>query len=250
VAALRSLLPEEQIFYIGDTARVPYGGKSRETVERYSLEIGAVLAAGGAKLIVVACNTASALALPALSRTFDQPVCGVIQPGAEAAVAATRTGKIGILGTRATVASGAYEKAIRQLNPEVAIFSNPGPLLVPLIEEGLLDDPVTGEVITRYVEPLLGKGIDTLVLGCTHYPLLRKAIARVVGPDITLVDSASNCARFVKDILSSQGNAAAPSDCGGLRVALTDHVDHFLGVARQALDLPVDQIEVRQLQDL
>ncbi|MGH8047879.1 MAG: glutamate racemase, partial [Chthoniobacterales bacterium] len=191
-AALQKLLPAERIFYIGDTARVPYGGKSRRTIERYSVEIAGLLLAEQAKLIVVACNTASALGVPRLKQLFKIPVQGVIDPGAAAAVRASKSGRIGVIGTRATIGSRAYEQAIHELSPDAKVFAEACPLLVPLIEEGWFDDEVTDRILHRYLDPLLGEGIDTLVLGCTHYPLLRDAIGRVAGESVMLVDSAQN----------------------------------------------------------
>jgi glutamate racemase len=248
-AALQNLLPSETIFYIGDTARVPYGGKSRKTVERYSIEIGGLLLAEQAKMIVVACNTASALAVPRMKELFKAPVQGVVAPGAEAAVRATKNGRIGVIGTRATVASGAYEHAIHALRPDAQVFSTPCPLLVPLIEEGMFDDPITDQVITRYLAPLLDEGIDTLVLGCTHYPLAREAIGRGAGSSVTLVDSAENCALAVKTLLESQ-NLSAPGDrLGKLDVALTDSTEGFLRTAEKALELSIGDVQLRAVQN-
>src|ERR1700757_2961217 len=175
VKALRNLLPNENICYLGDTARVPYGPKSSETVQRYAVELAGMLMEKKAKALVVACNTVSSVALPLLTRKFPVPVMGVIEPGARAALQATRNRHIGVIGTRATIGSGAYEKALRASDNSVLVSSRACPLLVPLIEEGLFDDDVTDQVIVRYLEPLLSDGIDTLVLGCTHYPLLRAA---------------------------------------------------------------------------
>jgi glutamate racemase len=248
VAALQQLLPAEQIFYIGDTARVPYGGKSRRTIERYSVEIAGLLLAEQAKLIVVACNTASALAVPRLKQLFNLPVQGVIDPGAAAAVRSTRNGRIGVIGTRATIGSRAYEQAIHELSPDAKVFAEPCPLLVPLIEEGLFDDPITDQVLHRYLDPLLGEGIDTLVLGCTHYPLLREAFARVAGDGVTLVDSAQNCALAVQAILKAQSLAAPPLQLGSLQVALTDATEGFLRVAEEALELEIGDVQLRTVQ--
>jgi glutamate racemase len=247
VSALRALLPNESIFYLGDTARVPYGGKSAATVQRYSLEIAAMLLGEQAKTVVVACNTASALALPRLEETLPVPVTGVILPGARAAIAKTRTGHIGVIGTRATIKSGAYERALRSLNPEIQVTARACPLLVPLIEEGWLESPITDEIIMQYLAPLLNGGIDTLVLGCTHYPLLRKAIARLVGEKVALVDSAQNCALAVRDLLAAENLGALATDAGTLRVALTDPPDAFLRVAREALALEVGEVELREV---
>lgn len=248
-AALQNLLPSEMIFYIGDTARVPYGGKSRKTVERYSIEIGGLLLAEQAKMIVVACNTASALAVPRMQELFKAPVQGVVAPGAQAAVRATKNGRIGVIGTRATVASGAYEHAIHALQPDAQVFSTPCPLLVPLIEEGLFDDPITDQVIARYLTPLLEEGIDTLVLGCTHYPLAREAIGRGAGTGVTLVDSAENCALAVKSLLEAQNLAAPIHRLGKLDVALTDSTEGFLRTAEKALELSIGDVQLRAVQN-
>lgn len=244
-AALRELLPAERIFYVGDTARVPYGGKSPETIERYSFEISRMLLAEGAKLIVVACNTASALAVPPLEARLTVPVVGVIRPGAAAAVAATRNRKIGVIGTRATVQSQAYERAIVALDPVAEVHAQACPLLVPLIEEGWLEDPITDQVIARYLDPMLASGIDTLVLGCTHYPLLYAALQRRVGGGVCLVDSARNCAMEVRAALRSRGLAAPGGQPGGMRVVLTDPSTAFLRVAESALGLDLGEISVR-----
>jgi glutamate racemase len=247
-AELRRLLPAENIFYIGDTARVPYGGRSAETVERYSMEIAGLLLAGQAKMIVVACNTASALAVPRLEETLKVPVVGVIAPGAQAAVAATRSGKVGVIGTRATIYSGAYERAIQALDDRVEVVSEACPMLVPLIEEGWLDDAVTDQIVRRYLEKITRSGIDTLVLGCTHYPLLKDAIRKFVGDEIQLVDSAQNCAVAVKRLLAKNKLAAPASHLGRLRVALTDKPGQFLRVAEEALGLQVGEVEILAVQ--
>lgn len=250
VSALQRLLPSENIFYIGDTARVPYGGKSRKTVERYSVEIAGLLLAEGAKLLVVACNTSSALALPRLKELFRAPVQGVIVPGAQAAVKATRNGRIGVMGTRATVASGAYERAIHEIEPGARVVSIACPLLVPVIEEGLFEDPITDQILTRYLDQLLKEKIDTLVLGCTHYPLLRKAFARLAGESIALVDSAENCALAVRDLLMEREVSAPTGNTGQLRIALTDSTEGFLRTAEKALELEISEVELRAVQGI
>lgn len=246
VAALRKALPSERILYLGDTARVPYGGKSAETVTRYSREISQLLLAEGAGLLVVACNTASALAVPELSATSPVPMIGVLEPGAAAAVHASKSGSIGVIGTRATVASDAYGKAIRRLDPGARVIAGSCPLLVPLIEEGLLEDPVTDAILERYLSPLLREGIDTLVLGCTHYPLLKPAIARICGPDVTLVDSAENCALAVAALrtrnTSGAVGAAPPPD-----ILLTDPSEGFLREAARMLGLPIGSVTLSRV---
>jgi len=247
VSALRKLLPNESVYYLGDTARVPYGGKSPATVQRYSLEIASLLLAQNAKTIVVACNTASALALPVLRENLPVTVTGVIVPGAQAATHATRNRHIGVIGTRATIKSGAYERALSDLSGDIRASVRPCPLLVPLIEEGWLESRITDEVLMEYLQPLVDDGIDTLVLGCTHYPLLRAAIARLLGEVVTLVDSAENCATAVKRLLVSE-NIEAPRDhVGALQVALTDPPDNFLRVAREALKLEIGEVELRDV---
>ena len=248
VSALRRLLPNEHIFYLGDNARIPYGNKSAATVERYSFELTGLLLAEGAKAVVVACNTATALALPSLQNSLETPVLGVIAPGAAAAVAATRSGKVGVIGTHATIASGAYERALRKLAPRLEIHPLACPLFVPFVEEGLLDDPLTDQYIARCLGPLLDAGIDTLILGCTHYPLLQHAIARLAGPDIRLVDSAHNCALAVRDLLADADLASPDDQSGTLQVALTDASDRFLPVVKRALRLEVGDVQLRRVQ--
>ena len=247
VSALRKLLPNESIFYIGDTARVPYGNKSADTVERYGIELADMLTSEKAKVIVVACNTVSSVAIPKLRKHVAVPVIGVIEPGAQAAIAMTRNRHVGVIGTRATIRSGAYENALRALNTHARVISRPCPLLVPLIEEGLLNDNLTDQAIARYLDPMIADGIDTLVLGCTHYPLLAGAIGRVLGDEVKLVDSAENCAVAVRNLLDRQSLRAPNEQQGRLRVALTDAADNFLNVARDALQLEIGEIEVRAL---
>jgi glutamate racemase len=247
VSALRTLLPNESIFYLGDTARLPYGGRSATTVQRYSLEITALLLEENAKTIVVACNTASAVALSQLTESVPVTVTGVILPGAQAAVAATRNGHVGVIGTRATINSGAYERALHSLDSGIRVTARACPLLVPLIEEGWLERPITDQIIMQYVGPLVDEGIDTLVLGCTHYPLLRSAMARLLGDAITLVDSAQNCANAVRELLIHENLRAPETNAGSLQVALTDPPDSFLRVAREALQLDVGEVQLREV---
>ncbi|HEX8678946.1 MAG TPA: glutamate racemase [Chthoniobacterales bacterium] len=245
VSALRRALPNEAIYYLGDTARVPYGGKSPTTVQRYSLEIASLLLGEDAKTIVVACNTASALALPALEENLPITVTGVIAPGAKAAISRTRNGLIGVIGTRATIKSGAYERALRQLDAGIRVTSRACPLLVPLIEEGRLASDITDRVLMEYLQPLLEDGVDTLVLGCTHYPLLRPAIQRLLGDAVALVDSAENCAIAVRELLAESGLTAPDENSGTLQVALTDPPDAFLEIAHQALQLELGDVQLR-----
>lgn len=249
VSALRRTLPAESVMYLGDTARVPYGGKSQKTIERYSEEIGRMLVAEGAKMVVVACNTASALALPHLRGILPVPVMGVIEPGVEAALAATRSGHVAVIGTKATVGSGAYERALRGARPDVRVTSVACPLLVPLIEEGLFEDEVTDAVLGRYLDPLATGDADTLVLGCTHYPLLAAAIARVLGPRFMLVDSAANCAVAVEKRLAAD-HLLASGGGGELQLAFTDPPDRFLETAARALELAAKPAALRTVPPL
>jgi glutamate racemase len=190
-------LPNESTVYFGDTARVPYGSKSRDVISRFSLEITQFLLQEKVKMVVVACNTASDFALSALRSRFEVPVIGVIEPGAQAALAATKTGRIGVIGTEGTIESQAYSEAIHRLKPDAEVFGQACPLIVPLVEEGWLEKPVAREIVKEYLTPLLANKIDTLVLGCTHYPLLKKLLSRVAGADVRLIDSAEETARSV-----------------------------------------------------
>ena len=250
VKALRQKLPGENLLYLGDTARVPYGGKTKETIERYSEEIGRLLVGEGAKMMVLACNTASALALPRLRQILDIPIEGVIEPGVEAALRATRSGHVAVIGTKATIGSGAYERALRFARPDIEVTSVACPLLVPLIEEGLVEDEVTDMVLERYLGPLRGGSVDTLVLGCTHYPLLRASLARVAGPGIPLVDSAANCALAVERLLDRHLMRGVSSGGGALQLTFTDPPGSFLGVASRILGLGAGGTLIRQVPPL
>jgi glutamate racemase len=199
--ALAAALPLENTIYLGDTARVPYGIQSPETVTRYSFENTQFLLSQEIKMLVVACNTASAISLDAVKKEFPLPVIGVLEPGARAAAAVTRTKKVGVIGTEATIASGAYERAITRLGPGIEVFSRACPLFVPLAEEGWVDNDVAALAAERYLAFFRTTGIDTLVLGCTHYPLLKDVILRAVGPGITLIDSATETAKEVASVL-------------------------------------------------
>lgn len=194
-------LPHENIIYLGDTARVPYGIRSAETVTRYSFENTRFLLSQEIKLLVVACNTVSAISLDAVKKEFPLPIIGVLEPGARAAVAATRSRKISVIGTEATINSKAYEKAIKRLAPEVEVHSRACPLFVPLAEEGWTDNDVAALAAEKYLSSLRNMDIDTLVLGCTHYPLLKSVISAAVGPEMTLIDSATETAKEVVSVL-------------------------------------------------
>ena len=194
-------LPDEKIVYFGDTARVPYGSKSRATVTRYSRQIVRFLETHQVKTIVVACNTASAYALDEIEKEIDIPMIGVVRPAVEVASKTTRNGRIGVIATQATIDSRVYSTYIKQISPDMDVIGKACPLFCPLVEEGLLEDPVTDEIARRYLLELVDIGIDTLILGCTHYPLIRKTIARVVGDGVTLVNPAYETARELKEML-------------------------------------------------
>jgi len=201
---IMALLPLEGTIYLGDTARVPYGIRSPEVIVKWSFESASFLLTRGIKVLVIACNTASATSLELLRKRMPIPVLGVIEPGARAAVRATRTGRIGVIGTETTIKSNAYADVINSLNPEIKTFSLPCPLFVPLAEEGWVDNEVARLTAEKYLKSLINEKIDSLVLGCTHYPLLKETIARVMGESVTLIDSAKETARELKTLLEEK----------------------------------------------
>ncbi len=237
-------LPGENLVYLGDTARVPYGTKSPQTVQRYALEAAAFLVDQGVKLLVVACNTASAVALPLLRERFQLPVIGVIEPGAKRAVD-SRNRRIGVIGTEGTINSGRYEEAIRKLLPDAAVFTAACPLFVPLAEEGWAEHAIAELAGREYLQPLIEAKIDTLVLGCTHYPLLRKTLQKVLGPEVMLVDSAEETARCVAELFAAQG-LCRPEHGGGREFYVTDVPTRFERVGRAFLGRELGR--VRQVQ--
>jgi glutamate racemase len=231
--ALHEHLPNERFVYLGDTARVPYGTKSLATVERYAVENAQFLAARGIKLLVVACNTASALALPAIRQALDIDVVGVIGPGARAAVVARKQAaglrtqaRIGVIATESTVQSGAYTQAIQKADPDAVVIERACPLFVPLAEEGWADEDVARAVAETYLKDLR-LSIDTLVLGCTHYPILKSVIQESVGAPVELIDSGEATAIEVKTLLKEKALAGSPSGTGALERQLCDDLDHF-----------------------
>ncbi|MEJ2183989.1 MAG: glutamate racemase [Nitrospirota bacterium] len=245
VRELMKALPGEGIIYLGDTARVPYGIRSPETVRRYAAQGAAFLLRRGVKLLVVACNTMSAVALEAIPAKV--PVVGVILPGARAAAEGSETGRIGVIGTEATVRSGAYEEAIRALNPQAEVFSLPCPLFVPLVEEGWLEGEVPRLAAAEYLGRLLGRGMDTLVLGCTHYPLLKPVIAGVAGEGVRLIDSAQETAREVKEHLGG-GKGPLPGDPPAREFYVTDGPGKFRSVGGRFLGADIDNVTKVQLE--
>jgi glutamate racemase len=232
LAALRRRFPCETFLYLGDTARLPYGTKSPETVARYSLRAGLFLLEHGIKALVVACNTASSTALPVLENAVTVPVIGVVAPGARAAVAIGAR-RIGVIGTEATVTSGAYPRAIAALDPTVEVVAQACPLFVPLAEEGWFDHPVTREVARTYLEPFRG-AVEVLILGCTHYPPLKPAIEAAVGPCVRLVDSALAVAEAVA-AMQVEGRVAPSEGPGRVRLLVTDAAARFSRIAQMLL---------------
>jgi glutamate racemase len=237
------VLPGENLIYLGDTARLPYGNKSPATITRYALEATHFLLDKHIKLLVVACNTASAVSLKTLEDRFRIPVVGVIQPGARRAVEATRTGRIGIIGTEGTVKSEAYPRAIRQIAPTVRVFPRPCPLFVPIVEEGLSENGIAQATADFYLRGLKKYGIDILVLGCTHYPLLKKVIRKTMGPQVALVDSARETAREVLQVLAKNHlqNSRKP-EAGRRLFYVTDYPERFQRVGEKFLGAKLGKV--------
>jgi len=233
------VLPGEDLIYLGDTARYPYGTKSAETVCRYSLENAAFLVEKGIKLLVVACNSSAATALDAIAAAVPVPVVGVVAPGAQAAVEQTRNRKVGVIGTEATIASGAYTRELRRLQPDLEIYTRACPLFVPLAEEGWTANEVAAAAAALYLASLRRSGIDTLVLGCTHYPLLADVIGRAMGPDVVLVDSARTTAQAVSTVLQ-QANLAREGSGGTISFFVTDVPDRFIKVGARFISSKVE----------
>jgi glutamate racemase len=232
-------LPHHSLIYLGDSARVPYGTKSAETVTRYSLQAAAHLLDRGIGMLVVACNTATAAALPALQSSLKIPVIGVVEPGARAAVERTR-GRIGVIATEGTVRSKAYTNAIRKLDPKIEVIESAAPLFVSLAEEGWANTHVAREVAEIYLSPLLDAGIDTLVLGCTHYPILRGTIEQVTGEKIAIVDSAETTAECVRAAIGASSSKRAPKHT----FLVTDAEERFRRIASDFLETEIEHLEL------
>ncbi len=227
-------LPSEDIVYFGDTARVPYGIKSRETVIRFSIENILFLLKQNVKLICVACNTASSFALPVILNHFKIPIVGVISPGAREAVYATQNKRVGVIGTRGTIKSRTYETEIKQLDPTIKVTATACPLFVPFVEEGWLSGKVVLDVAREYLKPLKASGVDTVILGCTHYPLLKSVIRKVLGEDVALIDSAKQVAMEVKKILA-ENDCLDKNGRGRHKYYVSDNPEWFSSIARRFL---------------
>jgi len=241
VREIQRQLPHEDLLYLGDTARVPYGTKSPSTVIRFACEDTQFLVQQGVKAVAVACNTASAWALPTLNQRFDVPIFGVILPGVQAALQCSRVQRIGVIGTSATVRSRAYTNALLARSDQIKAFAQACPLLVPLVEEGWLRHSVTQTVLETYLAPLRRHRIDTLILGCTHYPLLKPLIAQILGKRIALVDSAESCAKDMREQLGRAGLLApGRRRAGTIQPFLTDETDRFGELAAKFLGAPTE----------
>ncbi len=242
-----SELPLESTVYLGDTARVPYGIRSPETVTRYSFENTRFLSSKGIKMLVVACNTVSAVSLDAIKRSLEIPVIGVIEPGAKAAARATNSKKVGVIGTSATIRSGSYTKAIQAADPSVEVFALPCPLFVPLVEEGWTDGPIVEMTAERYLSAVREKGVDTLVLGCTHYPLLKNVLSAVMGSGVRLIDSAIETAGEIKKTLGGMSLLNTSGGGAHREFYVTDSPDKFIEIGERFLGRKIDFIKKIEL---
>ncbi len=242
--AIKQRLPNERVIYLGDTARIPYGTRSPSTVRRYAHQDAAFLIKHDVKMMVVACNTISSVALESLTEKFPVPVLGVIEPGAKMAVKQTRNGRVGVIATEATVESCAYQKAIKKIAPEVEVFAQACPLFVSLAEEGWSEHEATRLVAKEYLEPLMASGIDTLVLGCTHYPILRRTIQSIVGTGVHLLDSGECAAAEVEQIISldTEGLAADSLTRESDIFCVTDSGQRFCRIANLFLGNPIEHL--------
>lgn len=238
-------LPGEKVIYFGDTARVPYGSKSKNTVLKFSRQIVRFLMTKNVKAVVFACNTASALALEDMRNEFMIPVLGVVRPGAKLAVEKTKTKNIGVIATEATIKSGIYNDYIRQLNPDLTVIGKACPLFVPLVEEGLLEDRITDDMVQRYLSEMKTYNVDALVLGCTHYPLLFNPIKRFMGDDVELVNPAYETAKELKNLLSEKSMLnTATNSTAKYDFYVSDGVDKFKTFAETVLPVHVDKVNV------
>lgn len=242
--AVRDLLPDENIIYLGDTARVPYGTKSPDTIVRYTSMVATRLGQCGIKMLVIACNTATSAALPYLREHFAPlPVIGVIEPGAHAAAQATSNGRIAVIATEATIRGGAYQKAIGRILPDASVFAQACTLMVPLAEEGWLDGPLVEGIARRYLDPIFSQDTnewpDTLLLGCTHFPLLIKPLGNILGPRVSIVDSASATAAAVKEELGRRNLLRLPCGIARKRFMTTDNPERFARTGSLFLGAPL-----------
>lgn len=248
VKEIKKVLPNEKIYYFGDTARLPYGSKSKENIERYSEEIADFLKTKDIKALVIACNTASAMALERLKGKYDFPVIGVIGAGSRGALKVTKKDKVGVIGTKGTVKSGVYESKLRKLNKEIDVYSVACPLFVPLVEEGMVDDPITDLAIDKYLKSFKGK-VDSLILGCTHYPLLEKSIERYLeGSEICVVNPAIEVALELKNLLIKEEKKSDRYN-GDDEYYVSDSPEHFKELGEMFLGLEIDEVKKINLEE-
>ncbi len=245
-------LPGERLIYFGDTARVPYGSKSKETITRYSRQIIRFLQEKGVKAIVVACNTASALALPQIRTEIAIPIIGVVKPGAKVAAETTRNGRIGVIGTEATIGSQIYTRVIHEHNPKAEVIGKPCPLFVPLVEEGWRKDPITEEIARRYLDSFQSSDIDTMIMGCTHYPLLRSTLRRILGESVTLVNPAYETAQSLKALLEEQDLVNDGQETGEVpqyQFYVSDAADKFKEFANTILPCEIEEAQLVHIEE-
>lgn len=242
VKEVMDILPNEDIIYFGDTARVPYGNKSKDTIEKFSLQICRFLETKNVKAIVIACNTASAYALKEVREKFDIPILGVISPGAKEAVKNTRNNKIGIIGTEGTVSSGAYSNKINEIKENINIFSTPCPLFVPIVEEGWSEKEASYMIASEYLDSIKKSEVDTLVMGCTHYPLLNNVVQKIMGEDVLLVNPAKETAVELKNVLESLKSTNPKKEIGEYNFYVSDNSKRFVKVGENFLNKKIEKI--------
>lgn len=247
VKEIIKLLPDENLIYLGDTARVPYGTKSKSTIIKYAESNANFLLSKGIKILIIACNTASAYSLDALRNKLSIPVMGVIEPGARKAARLTSAGKVGVIGTQSTIRSGAYSRALLNINSDLEIFQAPCPLFVPFAEEGWHDSDILLQVAQKYLSDMVLRGIDVLILGCTHYPLLKTAIKKVVGQDVTLIDSAEETANELLSIVTSDGTGGSGKKETIRDFYLTDVSETFIDISGKFLGKEISEIKVTDI---
>ncbi len=250
VAEIMRQLPNEEIVYFGDTARLPYGPKSNETVTQFAMQDTQFLLSHDVKMVVVACNTASSVAADQLKQSFELPIIGVIAPGALAAVSASLTGHVGVIGTEGTITSHAYERAIHRIDPEIEVIEQSCPLFVPLAEEGWTDREVTLVIAHEYLTPLRDAGVDVVVLGCTHYPILKQTVGKVFGPSVTLIDSAEETARDVAQVLTELNIANTTGQAPRHRFFVSDVPHRFQEQAERFLGGSLPGVELVTIDEL
>lgn len=250
VKKIDQFLPNENLIYFGDTARVPYGSKSNQTVIEYSKQDAKFLLNKNVKMIIVACNTASSVALEALRKSFDIPIIGMIEPGAKSAIENTQNGKIGVIGTYATINNKAYSKELLKLNPKLKVYEKACPLFVPLAEEGLTNHPATKLIAEEYLAELKEQKIDTLILGCTHYPILSEIIQKVVGYEVKLIDSGTAASTIVENYLQGRGLRNESHQIGRHEFYVSDLPAKFKNIADTFLGRHVEHLSKVDLEDL